>query len=49
MVVFKKVSCYAKPARKTHHKTPLDERRYGPLSSVQSLYKCKAELHHVRA
>ena len=25
-------------------KTPLDERRYVPLSSVQSLYECRAEV-----
>jgi hypothetical protein len=38
------LSCYAKPAKKPADKNPLDERCYVPLSSVQSLYECRAEV-----
>jgi hypothetical protein len=38
------VSCYAEPAKKPTDKSPLDERRYIPLSSVQSLYDRRAEV-----
>jgi len=38
------VSCFAKPAKKPIDKTPLDERRWVPLSSVQFLYECRAEV-----
>jgi hypothetical protein len=38
------VSCYAEPAKKPTDKPPLDERRYIPLSSVQSPYDRRAEV-----
>jgi hypothetical protein len=37
-------SCYAQAYQETHDKTPLDERRYISLSSIQSLYDRRAEV-----
>jgi hypothetical protein len=34
----------SKPVKKPTGKAPLDERRYVPLSSVQSLYDCRVEV-----
>jgi hypothetical protein len=41
------VSYYAKPAKKLTDKAPLDERRYTPLSSVQSLHCHGASLERI--
>jgi hypothetical protein len=37
-------SCYARPAKKPTNETPLDERWYTPLSSVQCLYVVELKL-----
>jgi hypothetical protein len=38
------VPCYAKPTKKPTSKTPRDGEMDVPLSSVQSLYECRAEV-----
>jgi hypothetical protein len=38
------LSCSARPTKRPTGKIPLDERRYVPFSSVQSLYDCRAEV-----